>query len=174
MSPNDILSSTVLFTLATLSNRHATILTIVCAFQVHFILRDLVRKSVGETQVRSKCQYVRRNILSPCLSSFSQLFFFALFLQADFCWQELKRFPTLQGELAAAAIESLEKFRDESKKTAIRLVEMESSYLTVDFFRKLPQEMEKGGNPGSSSMDRYTDGHLRRIGQYYRASISWT
>ncbi|KAL2630381.1 hypothetical protein R1flu_015067 [Riccia fluitans] len=94
---------------------------------VHFILRDLVRKAIGETQ-------------------------------------ELKRFPTLQGELAAAAIEALEKFRDESKKTSLRLVEMESSYLTVDFFRKLPQEMEKGGNPGSSSHDRYTDGHLRRIG----------
>ncbi|CAM6084768.1 unnamed protein product [Calypogeia fissa] len=96
---------------------------------VHFILRDLVRKSIGETQ-------------------------------------ELKRFPTLQGELSSAAIESLEKFRDESKKTALRLVEMEASYLTVDFFRKLPQEVEKGGGnaAGASSMDRYTEGHLRRIG----------
>ena len=41
---------------------------------------------------------------------------------------------------------------------------MESSYLTVDFFRKLPQEVEKTGNPTASAMDRYTEAHLRRIG----------
>ncbi|XP_043716473.1 phragmoplastin DRP1E-like [Telopea speciosissima] len=94
---------------------------------VHFILKELVRKSIGETQ-------------------------------------ELKRFPTLQAELSAAANEALERFRDESKKTTLRLVDMESSYLTVDFFRKLPQEVEKGGNPSASTIDRYTEGHFRRIG----------
>lgn len=77
---------------------------------VHFVLKELVRKSIGETE-------------------------------------ELRRFPTLQSALAAAAGEALEKFRDESKKTVIRLVEMESSYLTVDFFRKLPQEAERAGPP---------------------------
>ncbi|KAJ4958842.1 hypothetical protein NE237_025953 [Protea cynaroides] len=94
---------------------------------VHFILKELVRKSIGETQ-------------------------------------ELKRFPTLQAELAAAANEALERFRDESKKTTLRLVDMEASYLTVDFFRKLPQEVEKGGNPSASTIDRYAEGHFRRIG----------
>ncbi|MCO5551231.1 hypothetical protein L7F22_004730 [Adiantum nelumboides] len=94
---------------------------------VHFILKDLVRKSVGETQ-------------------------------------ELRQFPTLQAEVGAAAVSALERFRDESKKTSLRLVDMENSYLTVEFFRKLPQEMEKGGNPSASSIDRYGDGHLRRIG----------
>ncbi|KAL8092014.1 phragmoplastin DRP1E-like [Apium graveolens] len=118
---------------------------------VHFVLKELVRKSVGETQ-------------------------------------ELKRFPTLQTAIANAATEALEKFRDESKKTVTRLVDMESSYLTVDFFRKLPQEignppamrMEKGGNPavtkadkgdkGGSpapaaiNVDRSAEGHFRRIG----------
>lgn len=78
--------------------------------------------------------------------------------------QELKRFPTLQAELAAAANEALERFREDSKKTTIRMVEMESSYLTVDFFRKLPQEPDKGGKPAAPSADRYTDGHFRRIG----------
>jgi hypothetical protein len=78
--------------------------------------------------------------------------------------KELKQFPTLQGELAAAATSSLEKFRDESKKMAIRLVEMEQSYFTVDFFRKLPQEVEKGGNPASSALERYSEAHYRRIG----------
>jgi len=101
---------------------------------VHFILRDLVRKSVAETQ-------------------------------------ELRRFPTLQGELAAAATAALEKFRDDSKKTSVRLVEMEQSYLTVDFFRKLPQEVEKGGNPASSTLDRYSDAHLRRIGSNVSAYV---
>ncbi|KAK9266866.1 hypothetical protein L1049_027125 [Liquidambar formosana] len=94
---------------------------------VHFILKELVRKSIGETQ-------------------------------------ELKRFPTLQAEIAAAANEALERFREDSKKTTLRLVDMESSYLTVDFFRKLPQEMEKGGNPAASTADRYAEGHFRRIG----------
>ncbi|PKI51364.1 hypothetical protein CRG98_028225 [Punica granatum] len=35
---------------------------------------------------------------------------------------------------------------------------MESSYLTVEFFRKLPQEVERLGNPGERK------GHFRRIG----------
>lgn len=78
--------------------------------------------------------------------------------------QELRRFPTLQAEIAAAANEALERFREDSKKTTLRLVEMESSYITVDFFRKLPQELDKGGNPAPSSADRYPEGHFQRIG----------
>lgn len=77
--------------------------------------------------------------------------------------QELKRFPSLQAELAAACYSSLERFRDESRKTVIRLVEMESAYLTVDFFRKLPQELEKGANSAAANVDRYNEGHFRRI-----------
>lgn len=41
---------------------------------------------------------------------------------------------------------------------------MESSYLTVEFFRRLPQEVEKGGNPATLNPDRYSEGHFRRIG----------
>lgn len=69
---------------------------------------------------------------------------------------------------------------------------MESSYLTVDFFRKLPQEVVNPGNPGhpgtpvstkmdrgnpaasrgerggvtpsAINVDRYAEGHFRRIG----------
>ncbi|XP_021755181.1 dynamin-related protein 1E-like [Chenopodium quinoa] len=95
---------------------------------VHLVLKELVRKSISETQ-------------------------------------ELKRFPSLQAELGAACYVSLERFRDESKKTVIRLVDMESAYLTVDFFRKLPQEMEekKGANPVAPNVDRYNEGHFRRI-----------
>ncbi|KAK7245385.1 hypothetical protein RIF29_40225 [Crotalaria pallida] len=49
---------------------------------VHFVLKELVRKSIAETQ-------------------------------------ELKRFPTLQAEIAAAANEALERFREDSKKTRL-------------------------------------------------------
>ncbi|XP_078439932.1 phragmoplastin DRP1E-like [Wolffia australiana] len=102
---------------------------------VHFVLKELVRKSIGETQ-------------------------------------ELKRFPTLQSELAAASYEALERFRDDSRKTTLRLVDMESSYLTVEFFRRLPQEVEKNTNPSGPAVDRYGDGHFRRIGSNVSAYIS--
>ncbi|QCD81469.1 dynamin-related protein 1E-like [Vigna unguiculata] len=78
--------------------------------------------------------------------------------------QELRRFPTLQAEVAASANEALERFREDSRKTTLRLVEMESSYITVDFFRKLPQEAEKGKNPAPSSVEQYAEGHFQRIG----------
>ncbi|XP_059442425.1 phragmoplastin DRP1E-like isoform X2 [Corylus avellana] len=94
---------------------------------VHFILKELVRRSIGETQ-------------------------------------ELRRFPTLQAEIATATTEALERFREDSKKTTLRMVEMESSYLTLDFFRKLPLKMEMEVNPSGSSADRYTEGNYHRIG----------
>ena len=82
-----------------------------------------------------------------------------------FSLKELKRFPTLQAELAAASTEALEMFRDEGRKTALRLVDMEGSYLTADFFRRLPQELDKSGNAHATATDRYTEAHLRRIGR---------
>lgn len=78
--------------------------------------------------------------------------------------QELKRFPTFQTELAAASYEALERFREDGRKTTTRLVDMESAYLTVDFFRKLPQEVEKSPNPATPNTDRYGETHFRRIG----------
>lgn len=56
--------------------------------------------------------------------------------------------------------------RDESKKATLQLVDMECGYLTIDFFRKLPQDVEKGGNPTHSIFDRYNDSYLRRVGIY--------
>ncbi|CAN1310303.1 Phragmoplastin DRP1E [Linum perenne] len=115
---------------------------------VHFVLKELVRKSIGETRVK--------------------FVLFGNICNGTFGRQELKRFPTMQAGLAAAANQALERFRDESKKTVVRLVDMESSYLTVDFFRKLPQEVEQAaggpGNPVNPIVDRYNDGHFRRIG----------
>ncbi|KAG0480123.1 hypothetical protein HPP92_010718 [Vanilla planifolia] len=102
---------------------------------VHLILKELVRKSIGETE-------------------------------------ELKRFPTLQSDIAAAANEALDRFRDESRKTVLRLVDMEASYLTVEFFRKLPAEPEKGANQQAPTNDRYNDGHLRRIGSNVSAYVT--
>ncbi|KAG9160119.1 hypothetical protein Leryth_015018 [Lithospermum erythrorhizon] len=73
---------------------------------------------------------------------------------------ELKQYPSLRVEVSKAAIESLERMRDESKRATLQLVDMECSYLTVDFFRKLPQDTEKGGNPSQSIFDRYNDSYL--------------
>ncbi|KAJ1437866.1 P-loop containing nucleoside triphosphate hydrolase [Sesbania bispinosa] len=110
---------------------------------VHFVLKELVRKSIAETE-------------------------------------ELKRFPTLQNDIATAANEALERFREESRKTVLRLVDMESSYLTVEFFRKIHLEPEKNPNgpPNSNrnapppNMDNYTDNHLRKIGSNVNAYIN--
>ncbi|OMO60698.1 hypothetical protein CCACVL1_23939 [Corchorus capsularis] len=106
---------------------------------VHFVLKELVRKSIAETL-------------------------------------ELKRFPTLSNDIATAANEALERFREESRKTVIRLVEMESSYLTVDFFRKLHTEPEKkpekNANPSGPNNDRLGDNYLRRIGSNVNAYIN--
>ncbi|XP_019424472.1 PREDICTED: dynamin-related protein 1C [Lupinus angustifolius] len=107
---------------------------------VHFVLKELVRKSIVATE-------------------------------------ELKRFPTLSNDIAAAANESLERFRDESRKTVLRLVDMESSYLTVEFFRKIHLEPEKNPNApnapnrGGTTIDNYTDNHLRKIGSNVNAYI---
>ncbi|KAK1552804.1 hypothetical protein Q3G72_023763 [Acer saccharum] len=113
---------------------------------VHFVLKELVRKSIAETE-------------------------------------ELKRFPTLSADIAAAATEALEKFREEGRKTVLRLVDMESSYLTVEFFRKLHAESdrnmdrnseknpEKNAPPPGPNMDRYADYHFRKIGSNVSAYI---
>ncbi|OAY59672.1 dynamin-related protein 5A [Manihot esculenta] len=77
---------------------------------------------------------------------------------------ELKQYPALRVEVGNAAIESLDRMKEESRKATLKLVDMECSYLTVDFFRKLPQDVDKGGNPTHSIFDRYNDSYLRRIG----------
>lgn len=89
-----------------------------------------------------------------------------------FLVQELKRFPTLQADLAAAANAALERFRDASKKYVLFLVDMESSYLTVDFFRRLPQEGERVGNPTAAAVDRYTEDHFKAISTNVSSYIS--
>ncbi|CAN4111920.1 unnamed protein product [Withania somnifera] len=87
---------------------------------VHFVLKELVRKSIGECQ-------------------------------------ELKRFPSLQSAIAAASNEALEKFRDEGRKTVVRLVDMESSYLTPE---------------AAAAIDRYGEAHFRRIGSNVSSYIN--
>jgi len=87
-----------------------------------------------------------------------------------FCgFQQLRRFPTLQAAIATAANEALERFREDGRSTALRLVDMEAAYVTVEFFRKLPQDpadpSSKVGTkpPVEPSPDRYGDGHFRNI-----------
>jgi hypothetical protein len=52
----------------------------------------------------------------------------------------LKQYPTLRVEVGNAAT-SLDKMRDESKKATLQLVDMECGYLTVEYFRKLPEDI---------------------------------
>lgn len=80
--------------------------------------------------------------------------------------QELKQYPTLRVEVTNAACESLDRMKEESRRATLQLVEMEYSYLTVDFFRKLPQDVDKGGNPTHSIFDRYNESYLRRVGKW--------
>ncbi|XP_022770587.1 dynamin-related protein 1B isoform X2 [Durio zibethinus] len=87
---------------------------------------------------------------------------------------ELKQYPTLRVEVGNAAIESLERLREESKKATLQLVDMECGYLTVEFFRKLPQDIEKGGNPTHSLFDRYNDSYLRRVGSTVLSYVNVT
>ncbi|XP_045807997.1 phragmoplastin DRP1C-like [Trifolium pratense] len=90
--------------------------------------------------------------------------------------EELKRFPTLKNEIAAAANDSLERFREESRKTVTRLVDMESSYLTVEFFRKIHLEPEanqkESRNAPNPNLDNFSDNHLRKIGSNVNAYIN--
>ncbi|XP_071708802.1 phragmoplastin DRP1A-like [Rutidosis leptorrhynchoides] len=77
---------------------------------------------------------------------------------------ELKQYPSLKVEVMNAAFESLDRMRHESKRATLQLVDMECSYLTVDYFRKLPQDVDKGRNPTQSTFDRYNEAYLRRVG----------
>jgi hypothetical protein len=136
-------------------------------WQVHAILKDLVRKAINETHVSFPLSYYHANPSphTPPDKLSTHLICLITFLQ------ELKQFPTLRVEVGNAAFESLDRMRDESKKNTLKLVDMECSYLTVDFFRKLPQDVEKGGNPSHSIFDRYNDSYLRRIGKTYMISV---
>jgi hypothetical protein len=130
------------------------------------VLKELVRRSIAVTEVSS--------IIFgwAVIGGFCYIYFYhALLLLVELSWllwilQELKRFPTLQSDIAAAANESLERFREDGRKTVLRLVDMEASYLTVEFFRKLPTEPEKAADKNTPVSDRYQDNHLRRIGKF--------
>ncbi|KAK8630925.1 hypothetical protein V6N13_079696 [Hibiscus sabdariffa] len=87
---------------------------------------------------------------------------------------ELKQYPTLRVEVGNAAIESLERMREESKRATLQLVDMECGYLTVEFFRKLPQDSEKGGNLTHSLFDRYNEAYLRRVGSNVLQYVNMT
>ncbi|KAB5573460.1 hypothetical protein DKX38_000654 [Salix brachista] len=114
---------------------------------VHGLLKDLVHKAISETIAWESDMALYRLLDNVAFDDS----------------QELKQYPALRVEVSNAAIESLERMKDTSKKATLQLVDMECSYLTVDFFRKLPQDADKGGNPTHSIFDRYNDSYLRRI-----------
>jgi len=67
--------------------------------------------------------------------------------------------------VTVAVEELVGQFISETKelKPVTKLVDMESSCLTEDFFRRLPQEVEEGGNPAANNVDGYVEGHFSRI-----------
>ncbi|KAJ1284795.1 hypothetical protein BS78_03G232600 [Paspalum vaginatum] len=73
---------------------------------------------------------------------------------------ELKQFPTLRVEVSSAVFKALDRMRDRSRKNTLMPVDMECSYLTVDFFRNLPQDVEKGGSATHSIFDIDTMIHI--------------
>ncbi|KAL0309348.1 UNVERIFIED_CONTAM: Dynamin-related protein 5A [Sesamum radiatum] len=134
---------------------------------VHGILKELVHKSINVTVV-CLLAFSLLNHLHAISSLIAPSPFPVEIKDDNLNWvrtlQELKQYPSLRVELGNAAVESLDRMKEESKRATLQLVEMECSYLTVDFFRKLPQDVEKGGNPTHSIFDRYNDSYLRRIG----------
>ncbi|KAJ1438071.1 P-loop containing nucleoside triphosphate hydrolase [Sesbania bispinosa] len=62
---------------------------------------------------------------------------------------DLKQYPGLRAEVGAAAVDSLERMRDESKKATLQLVDMECGYLTTKRLSSLlnedPAIMERRG-----------------------------
>lgn len=77
--------------------------------------------------------------------------------------EELQRFGMLREGILAAADASLTRFRDEARRIAVVLVEMQSSHLTAEFFRRLPMDPDMKGVTGQSGLDARTEAYLRRI-----------
>ena len=69
----------------------------------------------------------------------------------------------LRTRILAAAEESLTRFRDEARRICVVMVEMQSSHLTAEFFRKLPMEPDVKAVTGQSGLDARTEAYLRRI-----------
>ncbi|KAG6537827.1 hypothetical protein ZIOFF_002926 [Zingiber officinale] len=141
---------------------------------VHALLKELVHKAVSKTPVGFSYLAMPEILVVAwyCDQLCDGLLLVKKGQVPDLDYAELKQYPTLRIAVGNAAFESLERMREESRKATLKLVDMECSYLTVDFFRKLPQDVEKGGNPTLSIFDRYNDSYLRRIGTTVLAYVN--
>eukprot|EP00899_Mesostigma_viride_P020187 jgi/Mesvir1/2816/Mv13915-RA.2 len=92
--------------------------------------------------------------------------------------KELQRFSLLRQEIQALAIESLETFREEARRMVGTMVEMETSYITADFFRALSHEplpdnegpLRRGKGP--NGLVSIPTGYLQRIGANVSAYVA--
>ncbi len=149
-------------------------------FQTHFILRDLVRKWVGKCTVSFAIPSLYFNPLG-CTLVFCLQYILELLLSK---WQESSRcicsLIAFTFQWNFAGVEALSHHSSIACSSSCRGLGKNVRRKSKDisqtgryggklfdcwFFRKLPQEVEKGGNPGASTMDRYTDCNLRRIGE---------
>ncbi|XP_014519867.2 dynamin-related protein 1C isoform X1 [Vigna radiata var. radiata] len=144
---------------------------------VHLILKELVRKSIAETELL--WEMFKTFMVFKGWKSEGKIPFKEFFERSKKDSEELKRFPTLQADIAAAANDALERFREESRRTVIRMVDMESGYLTVEFFRKMHLEPEKNSDPKNPnrstpnpSVDTHSDSHLSKIGSNVNGYIN--
>lgn len=102
--------------------------------------------------------------------------------------KELARYPTLRAEMQRVAYDSLEAKKEETRRMVTIMVEMESSYLTAEFFRRVVSAQMAGSNAGPEALNirtlngvpvsAATEGvppeelHLRRITAHVSAYVA--
>lgn len=77
--------------------------------------------------------------------------------------EELKQYPGLWVEVESAAVGSLERLKEESKKATLQLVDMECGLWPLTSFATY-LEVDESDNPEHSLFDRYNDSYIWRIG----------
>merc|ERR1719421_2810148 len=80
---------------------------------------------------------------------------------------QISRYGPLKGEISDRAARALEGMRDTSKKMVTTMVEMESSYLTAEFFREI---IAADAPPGAGAAAG--DAHLKQIAKHVSSYLA--
>ena len=79
----------------------------------------------------------------------------------------ISRYGPLKGEICEQAARALEGMRDNSKKMVTTMVEMESSYLTAEFFREIIAADASGAAASAAG-----DAHLKQIAKHVSSYLA--
>jgi len=79
----------------------------------------------------------------------------------------ISRYGPLKGEICEQAARALEGMRDNSKKMVVTMVEMESSYLTAEFFREIIAADASG-----TAASAVGDAHLKQIAKHVSSYLA--